>query len=60
MSKEKREQERTDVGAVNICVGHDDYSVIAQSREIKLLVDASTEGCDDCPDLRVGEHLVKA
>ena len=57
---EEREQQRADVRAVDIGVGHDDDAVITQLRQIEVLgADAGAERGDDGANLRRAQHLVE-
>src|SRR5919106_2495087 len=61
LPEEKGEQERSDVTAVDIRVGHDDDLVVADLLDIELLAaDAGAERGDQGADLRRTQHLVKA
>lgn len=54
LTVEKREQQRADVRAVHVRVCHDDYFVVAQLFNFKIVVtDACTEGGDDRADFFV-------
>src|SRR2546425_10208436 len=58
---EEGEQQGADVGAVDVGVAHEDDGVVAQLREVLvLLAHARTEGGDEHLDLLRGEHLVEA
>ena len=49
---EEREQQRTNVGAVNIGIGHDDDAVIAQLFDVEVIAaDAGAECGDERADL---------
>ena len=61
LAEEERQQQRTDVRAVDIGIGHQDDLVIAQLRDIEVLdADAGSQGRDHGPDFLVAEHLVVA
>ena len=57
---EEREQQRADVGAVDVGVGHDDDLVVAQLRQIEVVADAGAERGDDVDHLLGRQHLVEA
>ena len=61
LAEEERQEQRADVRAVDVRVGHDDHLVIPQLVDVEvLLADAAAEGGDERSDLRVGQHLVEA
>ena len=60
---EERQQQRPDVGAVDVGVGHDDDPVVAQLRDVEAVADAldpGAEGDDQRPDVLAREDLVEA
>ena len=58
---EERQQQRADVGAVDVSVGHDYDLVVAQLLGVEfLLADPRTQRRDQRPDLLTAEHLVEA
>src|SRR4051794_30198801 len=58
---EEREQQRADVRAVHVRVGHDDDAVIAQLLDVEVVdADAAAERRDHRLDLVAAEHLVEA
>ena len=58
---EKGQQQRADMRAVDIGVGHDDDLVVAQLPEVELvLADARAERGDQRADLGARQHLVEA
>ena len=57
---EERQQQRADVGAVDVGVGHDDDLVVAQLRDIEVVADAGAERGDDVGHLLGRQHLVDA
>ena len=58
--EQQGQQQRVDVVAVDVGVGHQHDLVVAQLVEVELLVDAGAERGDDRLDLGVGQHLVDA
>ena len=57
---EEREQQRADVRAVHVGVGHDDDAVIAELRQVEVFgADAGAERGDDGADLGRAQHLVE-
>ena len=61
VAEEERQQQRPDVGAVDVGVRHQDDLVIAQLREVELLgADAGAHRRDEQPDFIVGQDLVVA
>ena len=58
---EERQQQRADVRAIDVRVGHDDDAVIAQLGDVEVLgADAAAERRDHGLDLLAAEHLVEA
>jgi hypothetical protein len=55
---EEGQDQRADVRAVDVGVGHDDHAVVAQLLEVELVADACPDRGDHRLDLRVREHLV--
>ena len=50
---EEREQQRADMGAIDVGIGHDDDAVVAQLLGVVvLLANATAEGRDERGDLR--------
>src|SRR3546814_20959832 len=61
LPEEEGEQERADVAAVHIGVGHDDDLVVAQLIDVELVAtDAGSERRYQSPDLLRRQHLVEA
>ncbi len=61
LAVEEGEQQRADVGAVHVGVGHHDDLVIAQLADIEFLAaDAGAQRRDQRADFHRGEHLVEA
>ncbi len=60
LAVEERQQQRPDVRAVDVGVGHDDHAVVPQLLDVELVADATADGGDDRLDLGVREHLVDA
>ena len=61
LAVEERQQESADVRAVDVGVRHDDDRVVAQLREVLLvLADAGAHRGDEHADLLRGQHLVEA
>ena len=48
---EEREDQRADVGPVDVGVGHDDHPVVAELLEVELVADARADRGDDRLDL---------
>src|SRR2546430_16762074 len=60
LSVEKREQQSADMRSVNIGVRHDDNAVVAQFRDIVLvLAYTGSQGLDQGHDLLGGDQLVE-
>ncbi len=57
---EERQQQRADVGAVDVGVRHDDDLVIAQLRDVEVVANAGAESADDVRHLFGRQHLVDA
>ena len=58
---EEREQQRPDVAAVDVGVGHQDDLVVAELLDVEAaLADAAAERGDERADLGAREHLVEA
>ena len=61
LPEEERQQQRADMAAVDIGVGHDDDAVIARLVRLEILAaDAGAERLDQRADLGRGQHLVEA
>src|SRR5262245_1831596 len=61
LAVEKRQQQRADVRAVDVRVGHDDDAVIAELGQFEIFrADTATERRDHRLDLVAPEHLVEA
>src|SRR6476661_7933333 len=56
--EEQRQQERADVHAVDVGIGHQHDLVVARLVDVEVLADAGAEGGDERLDLVVGEDLV--
>ena len=61
VAEEEREQQRADVRAVHVGVGHDDDLVVAQLGDVEIVqADAGADGRDHRADFLVPQHLVVA
>ena len=61
VAEEEREQQRADVRAVHVGVGHDDDLAVAQLGSVEIvLADPCADGGDQRADFLVAEHLVVA
>ena len=60
LAVEEREQQRADVGAVDVGVGHDDDLVVAALGDVLVFADAGADGRDHAADFLVGEDFVFA
>ena len=60
LAVEEGEQQRADVGAVDVGVGHDHDAAVAALGEVLVLADAGADGGDHAADFFVGEHFVLA
>ena len=61
VAEEECQQQRADVAAVDVGVGHDDDLAVADLRGIKIVFgDAGAERRDDGADFLVAQHLVVA
>ena len=60
LAVEEREQQRADVRAVDVGVGHDDDAAVAALGEVLVFADAGADGGDHAADFLVGEDLVFA
>ena len=60
LPEEEREQQRADVLAVDVGVGHDADLVVAALLDVELLAHAAADGGDERLDRLVLEHLVEA
>jgi len=59
MAEEKRQQQRADVAAIHVRVGHEDNFMVAQLAGIEIvLADTGTERGDDGANFFVAQHLV--
>ena len=59
VAEEERQQQRPDVRAVDVGVGHDDDLVVADLPGVEVRRDPRSERRDEGPDLGRGEHLVE-
>ena len=60
LPEEKGQQQRADVGAVHIGIGHNDDAVVAKLVRIELLLaDTATQGSDNGSNLRRAQHFVE-
>ena len=61
LAEEKRQQQRPDVRAVHVGVGHDDDLRVAEPRDVEFVfADAGAERRDEGADFLVPEHFVHA
>ncbi|OPZ68869.1 MAG: hypothetical protein BWY82_02420 [Verrucomicrobia bacterium ADurb.Bin474] len=64
MPENEGQQERPDVRAIHVSIGHDDDLVVAGLGNVECsftrFADAGSGCCDEGADLRVAEHLVQA
>ncbi len=60
LAVEEAEQQRADVRAVHVGVGHDDDLVVAAALEVGVFADAGADGRDHAADFFVGEDFVFA
>ena len=61
LAEEEGEQQRADMGAVHVSIGHDDDLVVAHLFDVELvLADARAQSHDQRADLLGAEHAVKA
>ena len=58
LAVEEGEDQRADVGAVDVGVAGHDHLVVAGLLDVELLADPGADGGDQRADLLVGEHLV--
>ena len=56
---EEREQQRADVGAVDVGVRHDDDLVVAELLDVEVVADSAADGGDERLHFLVLEHLVE-
>ena len=59
LPEEEREEQRADVAAVDVGVGHDDDLVVAGLLDVEVLADPAADGRDERLDLLAREHLVE-
>ena len=59
LAVEERQQKGANVGAIDVGVRHDDDAVVAELREIEVLLDTRTKRGDQDLDLLVLEHFVE-
>ena len=57
---EEREQQRADVGAVDVGVGHEHDLVVAELLDVEVVADAGADRGDERLDLLVLQHPVEA
>src|SRR5207253_2192968 len=60
VAEEKREQQRTDVTAVDVCIGHRHDAVVADLFDVEVVAYPRTHRRDQVADLIRGQHLVQA
>ncbi len=60
LAVEEREEQRADVGAVDVGIGHDDDAAVAALGEVLIFADAGADGGDHAADFFVGEDFVFA
>ena len=60
LAVEEREQQRADVRAVDVGIGHDDDAAVAALGEVLIFADAGADGGDHAADFFVGEDFVFA
>ena len=60
LAVEEGQQQRADVRAVDVGVGHDDDLAVAALGEVHFLADARADGRDHAADFFVGQHFVFA
>ena len=46
------------MGTVNVSIGHDDYTLVAQFDEIELLANANAESSNESSDLFMFQHFI--
>src|SRR6185312_15394107 len=57
VAEEKRQQQRADVAAVDVGVGHDDDLAVAALVHVEVVTDAAAQRADDRADFLVAQHL---
>ena len=57
VAEEERQQQRADVAAVHVGVGHDDDLAVAAFFHVEIVADAAAQGADDRANFLVAEHL---
>ena len=57
---EEGQEQRPDVGAVDVGIGHDDDLIITAFAQVKFLADARTESGNHGTDFIIGQDLVEA
>ncbi len=60
VAEEEGQQQRADVAAVHIGIGHDDDAPVAQAGQVEVIADAGAEGRDERLDFVVPQDLVQA
>src|SRR5690606_15463244 len=60
LTVEQRQQQRANVCAVDVGVGHDDDAVVAQLVDVEIGADAGTQCGDQGGDLFAGDQAVEA
>ena len=59
IAEKESQQQRADMGTVDIGISHNDDFMIPDFIEVKVFADAGTERCDNRLELLIVEHLVK-
>ena len=59
VAEEEGQQQRADVAAVHVGVGHDHDPMVAQLRQVELIAHACADRGDQRPNLVVREHFVE-
>ena len=60
LAVEEREEQRADVRAIDVGIGHDDDAAVAALGEVLIFADADADGGDHAADFFVGENFVFA
>ncbi len=60
VAEEEGQQQRADVAAVHVGIGHDDDTSVAQTFEIEVIADTGSQRGDERLDFVVAENFIEA
>ena len=59
IAEEERQQQRADVTAIHVCIGHNDDAAIAKTFQVKVFPNASAQSRDQRTHFVVTQYFVK-